>query len=101
MIECSKEQCKEKYIEEKGRIFKYRLDEHRGYVNTKDESQATGAHFIKPGHTLANFKATILELVNRQDELYRKEREHFYIRKFNSFHEGMNKQKLILRREWI
>ena len=93
MIECNKEKCKQKYIGETGRIFKYRLDEHRGYVNTKDDTQATGAHFNQPGHTLANLQATVLELVNKNDEAYRKEREHFYIRKFNTFHEGMNKQK--------
>ena len=93
MIECSKEKCTEICVGETGQIFKYRLDEHRGYINTKDESQATGAHFNQPGHSLANLQATILELVNKHDEQYTKEREHFYIRKFNSFHEGMNKQK--------
>lgn len=93
LIECNKDYCKKKYIGETGRIFKFRLDEHRGYVNTKDESQATGAHFNLPGHSLANMQATILELVNRYDEEYRKEREHFYIRKFNSYHDGMNKKK--------
>ena len=65
-IECSKDNCKEKYIGETGQIFKYWLDEHRGYVNIKDETQATGAHFNQPGHTLANLQATILELVNKK-----------------------------------
>ena len=37
--------CKPKYTGETGRIFKYRLDEHRGYVNTMDKGKATGAHF--------------------------------------------------------
>ena len=46
----------------------------------------------QPGQTLANLKATILELVNKHDEEYRKEREHFYIIIFNSFHDGMNKK---------
>ena len=51
----------------------------------------------QPGQTLANLKATILELVNKHDEEYRKEREHFYIIIFNSFHDGMNKKNWILR----
>ena len=37
--------CKLKYIEETGRILKFRLDEHRGYVNTEDKGEATGAPF--------------------------------------------------------
>ena len=93
LIECDKETCKMKYIGETGRIFKFRLYEHRGYVNNKDEGQATGAHFNLPGQSLANLKATVLEQVIRQDEAYRKEREHFYIRKFNTYHKGMNRQK--------
>ena len=64
LIECDKNNCRERYIGETGRIFKFRLDEHRGYINKKDESQATGAHFNLPGHSLANMKATIFEQVN-------------------------------------
>ena len=93
MIECNLDKCHQKYIRETGRIFKFCLDEHRGYVNTKDESQPTGLHFNLPGHSLANMKTTVLEQVKKHDELYRKEREHFYIRKFDTFHKGMNKQK--------
>ena len=94
MIECTKENCEEsKYIGETGRLFKFRLAEHRGYIVNKDESQATGLHFNLPGHTLAHMKATVLELVNRNSEEYRKEREKFYIRKFNTYHRGLNKQK--------
>ena len=65
----------------------------RGYITHKIESQATGAHFNLPGHSLANLKATILEQVKYNDEAYRKERENYYIRQFNTYHEGMNKQK--------
>ena len=93
LIECDKNNCRERYIGETGGIFKFRLDEHRGYINNKDECQATGAHFNLPGHSLANMKATIIEQVNKNSEQYRKEREHFYIRKLNTFHKGMNKQK--------
>ena len=66
---------------------------NRGYVNTKDESQPTGWHFNLPGHSLANMKATVLEQVKYHDEQYRKEREHFYIRKFYTFYRGITKQK--------
>ena len=93
LIECEKQNCNLKYIGETGRIFKFRLDEHRGYIQNKDESQATGAHFNLPGHSLSDMKATIIEQVNVNSELYRKEREHFYIRKLNTFYQGLNKQK--------
>ena len=93
LIECDKNNCKERYVGETGRIFKFRLDEHRGYIINKDESQATGAHFNLPGHSLANMKSTILEQVNIKSDIYRKEREHFFIRKLNTFYQGLNKQK--------
>ena len=93
MIHCNKNNCNSKYIGETGRIFKFRLDEHRGYITNKDESQPTGLHFNLPGHSLANLKATIIEQVIYKDEEYRKEREHFYINKFNTYHDGMNKKK--------
>ena len=87
------DQLQWKYIEETGRIFKFRLDEHRGYITNKDESQPTVLHFNLPGHSLANLKATVIEQVIYNDEEYRKEREHYYINKFNTYHDGMNKKK--------
>ena len=93
MLQCNKTNCNAKYIGETGRIFKFRLDEHRGYITSKDESQPTGLHFNLPGHSLANLKATIIEQVIYNEEEYRKEREHYYINKFNTYHDGMNKKK--------
>ena len=51
----------------------------------------TGDHFNKKGHSLSDLEAIILEQVPSQDPLYRKERERYLIRKFNSFYNGMNK----------
>ena len=94
LLECEKENCtNNRYIGETGRLFKFRLAEHKGYIINKDETQATGSHFNLPGHNLAHLKATILEQVYRNTDEYRKERESFYIRKFNTFHKGLNKQK--------
>ena len=93
LIQCNKDSCRQKYIGETGRIFKFRLDEHRGYITNKVESQATGRHFNLPGHSLANLEATVIEQVQTNTEAYRKQREHFYIRKFNTFHQGMNQKK--------
>ena len=93
LIECDKDNCKQRYVGETGRVFKFRLYEHRGYISNKDESQATGAHFNLPGHSLANMKCTIIEQVTTKSEAYRKQREQFFIRKLNTFHNGLNKQK--------
>ena len=66
-----------------------RLSQHRGYV-TRQTQDATGKHFNLPGHKLSNMKITVLEQVKNQDPIYRKEREKYHIRKFNSYHKGMN-----------
>ena len=44
------------------------------------------------GHSLADMKMVILEKVKKNDELYRKEREHYFIRKFNTYYKGLNRQ---------
>ena len=93
LISCDKERCIEnKYIGETGRSLKTRLADHCGYVRNHHTDQATGAHFNQPGHSLANMKITILEQVKTNEISYRKEREHYFINKFNTHHKGMNKQ---------
>ena len=85
---CKKESCRQVYIGETKRFLKSRLDDHRGYINHGVE--ATGQHFTQPGHSLSDISITAIEQVKRKDTLYRKEREEYFIRKFNTFHEGMN-----------
>ena len=73
-------------------MLRARLAEHRGYVVNKTTERATGAHFNLPGHSLSNMKITVLEQVKLKDESYRKERETYFINKFNTYHVGMNRQ---------
>ena len=73
--------------------MKFHLADHRSYITNKVESKATGAHFNLPGHSLANLKVTILEQIKVNDEAYRKERETYFINKFNTFHQGINREK--------
>ena len=54
-------------------------------------SQATGSHFNGRGHSSENIRITIVEKVRKEDTNYRKEREKFHIRKFNTFYAGMNR----------
>ena len=91
MIECNLDKCGKRYIGESEKQLKERLGQHKGYIKNKILSQPTGAHFNLPGHTLSNMNVTILEKVKHFDTLYRKEREKFHIRKFNTFHDGINR----------
>ena len=90
LIQCKK--CNMKYVGETKRILKFRLADHRGYVNNLDETQATGKHFNSPGHSLSDLSIVILEKVRSSDDLYRKEREKYFIRKFNTYYKGLNRQ---------
>ena len=90
LIECNKDNCNEKYIGETERELKQRLGDHKGYINSFNLKQPTGKHFNQKGHSLSNMKITVLEKVKKKDTQYRKEREKFLIRKFNTFYKGMN-----------
>ena len=83
LIECMKEHCNMKYVGETKRIIKFRLAEHRAYVNNNVDT-ATGEHFNLPGHTLSDLRITMLEKVRSNDDMYRKERERYFIGKFNT-----------------
>ena len=87
-----KENCNLKYIGESERSIKDRISEHITYIRTKNKSQATGEHFNLPGHSLHDMEAIGLEIVYKKDILYRKERESYLIKKFNTFRKGINKQ---------
>ena len=92
-IYCIKEKCRQVYIGETKRMLKSRVADHRGYVTNKVTSQATGEHFNLPGHSLADLRVSVVEQTSRKGSEYRKEREHYHIRKFNTFYKGINKQK--------
>ena len=93
MIECKKNNCNQRYIGESKRSIKYRFADHRGYVVNKHVDKATGAHFNLPGHSLSHMKFTILEQVKVNSDTYRKEREKYFINKFDTLNRGMNRQK--------
>ena len=89
LIQCEK--CNMKYVGETERPLKNRIGEHKTYVRSKKLNEPTGEHFNRPGHELANLKITILEKMKTNNIIYRKERESYLIRKFNTFNRGMNK----------
>ena len=91
MIECNLDRCNERYIGESDRCLRYRISEHLGYIRNNKLSQPTGYHFNKPGHNISNLSVTIIEKVKKKEMTYRKERETYLIRKFDTFYKGMNK----------
>ena len=93
MIQCNIDRCLKRYIGECKHSLHERLSDHRGYISNQVISQATGAHFNLPGHSLANLTITILEIVKNNDDEYRKQREKYFIRKFNTYYEGLNRQQ--------
>ena len=95
---CTKENCQQKnrfqqkYIGETERKLKDRICEHIGYINTKKTEKSTGHHFNMPGHKLSDMKVTVLENILKSDPEYRKERETYLTRKFNTFYQGLIKK---------
>ena len=55
-------------------------------------NKATGQHFNVPGHEIHHMKFTAIEQVKSEDPLYGREREKLFIRKFNTFFNGINKE---------
>ena len=92
LIECSKSECKMRYIGETKRMLGSRLADHWGYIKNQDTDKVTGAHFNLPGHDLSNLKITVLEIPKKMDDQYRKQRERYLINKFNTKHQGLNKK---------
>ena len=88
---CTLDHCKQRYVGETERFLKKRISEHVGYIKNKNTHKSTGYHFNLPGHSLSNMKVTIIEKVKKVEINYRKEREHHFIRKFNTHYKGMNR----------
>ena len=92
MIECDKNNCNKRYIGFTQQEYCERMFQHIGYVRNKETQKAKGEHFNLPGHGMHNMKFSILEKVKSSDPLYGREREKLLIRKFNTYHKGINRE---------
>ena len=90
-IICTTGNCKKTYIGETKRLLRIRLDNHRGYVNNFIHN-ATGSHFNHAGHSLANVQIVALEQIKKNYDAHRKERDEYFILKFNTAHKGINRK---------
>ena len=89
LLNCKK--CSQQYIGETKRMLKERFSEHKTYVNTNNKSKSTGIHFNEKGHRVSDMEISIIEKVFNKDPRYRKQREKFYIQKFNTRYRGLNR----------
>ena len=87
---CKHDNCNKVYIGETKQMLKSCLAQYCGYVQNNIE--ATGQHFNLPGHSLADLMVTVIEQVRKSDTLYRREREEYHIRRFNTLHNGINRK---------
>ena len=95
MVECKKNRCRNVenyiYIGETENPVKERICQHIGYVKNKIVNTATGYHFNTLGHSISDMNFRVLEQARICDPVYRKEREKYLIRKFNSYYSGLNR----------
>ena len=74
-------------------MLQTRVADHRGFVYNGRTDKATGAHFNMPGHSLADLRVSIIEQTRGKSAEYRKERENYHIKIFDTHHHGINQQK--------
>ena len=96
VITCNKRECKYvQYVGETGKKLKDRFSQHLGHVistNANQNQTTTGEHFNLPGHNISNMKISIIEKCIQDSAIYRKVRESFFINKFETKHNGLNKR---------
>ena len=90
-ISCSK--CGAQYIGETEKTLQKRFSQHLGYVRNDHQNKATGQHFNLPGHSLDNTRVSVIETINNKSEFYRKNREKYFIEKFNTRYKGLNRNQ--------
>ena len=69
MLQCTKNNCKKRYIGQIGCFFWFGIADYRGYIT--NEVPSTGAHWKQPGHSQADMKFTVQ--VKNNDEANSKE----------------------------
>ena len=75
------------------KIFQQRFSQHRDYVKRGIITEASGEHFSQPGHSVSDIQGLVLEKVKSKDPYVLKAREHFYIQKFDSYRNGVNRER--------
>ena len=94
---CTKTNCKLypkcEYIGKSINSFQKRFSAHRDYVKRGILTEPSGEHFSQKGHNVSHMKGLILEKVKDKDPYVLKAREHMYISKFDTFRNGLNRER--------
>ena len=94
---CTKKNCKMypkcEYIGKTIQSFQRRFSDHRDYIKRGILTEPSGEHFSKDGHNVSHLKGLILEKVKNKDPYILKSREHMYIKKFDTFKNGLNRER--------
>ena len=93
---CRKINCKDhpknSYIGKTTLTFPKRFSQHRDYVKREILTEPAGEHFCLPGHKVSDIEGIVIEKVNNKDPFILKARKHFFIQKFDTFRNGLNKE---------
>ena len=93
---CKKLNCKDYpknvYIGKTTQSFQKRFSKHRDYIKWDLLSEPAGEDFSLPGHTVSDIEGIVLEQVFNKDPFILKQREHFYIQKFDTYRNGLNRE---------
>ena len=94
---CTKKNCKVypkcEYIGKTIQSFQRRFSDHRDYIKRGILTEPSGEHFSKDGHNVSHLKGLILEKVKNKDPYILKSREHMYIKKFDTYKNGLNRER--------
>ena len=52
----------------------------------------SGLHFNVPGHSVSDIESLVIEHVKDKDPFILKAREHHFIKKFDTYRNGLNKE---------
>ena len=96
IIQCKKDKCKDQYIGQTQNSLSSRFLDHLGYCRREEISKATGAHFNKPGHSMADMTISVLEQVSEKDTFYRECRESKHIQDFDLLYNGINRKRWLV-----
>jgi len=78
------------YIGETGNTLRQRMNGHRSDIKAR-KNKPVANHFNQSNHDICNLKITVLSKLNRRSRQQREIEEQKYIFKFNSIHQGLNK----------
>ena len=62
-------------------------------MKSKNLTEPSGEHFNLPGHSVADIEGIVIEQVKNKDPFVLKAREHHLIKKFDTFYNGLNRER--------